>query len=240
MPIKIVNSICELTITFFRKSNDDTMFSRYTFFSSVEVLIDLFGVAKNEMKGIEPVYNARYGSKMPIIIAGHARITTSVLAEWGGIPGLDPVISLTNLDKKPEQKKLLQRRRCIIPANGYFEWKRISKSVAIPFYMRMLARSVIGLAGVYDMLESSAGTVEYRFSVIETHANELVEPLSATMPAILDEETMLTWIDPLHPDIETLRSGISPAKTSEMASFRVQNNVNDPEINKPSLIEPMM
>ncbi|MCH8495465.1 MAG: SOS response-associated peptidase [Balneolales bacterium] len=216
------------------------MFSRYTFFSSVDDLVDLFGVDKNEIKGFAPVYNAGYGSKMPIIIAGHARETTLVLADWGGIPASDPVISLSNLDKKPEQRKLLQRRRCIIPANGYFEWKRISDSIAIPFYMRMLARPIIGFAGVYDTLESSDGTLEYSFSVIETHANELVEPLSATMPAILEEETMLTWIDPLHPDIESLRSGIRPAKTSHMASFRVQNDVNDSEINKPSLIEPLL
>jgi putative SOS response-associated peptidase YedK len=120
--------------------------------------------------------------------------------------------------------------------NGYYEWKKVTEAIQIPFYFRMLNRELFGVAGLYEMDEK--GT--FSFVPIETRANEIVEPLSETMPAIISDELVNRWLDPLTPNPDMLHDLLSPHRTIEMSSYRVTLKQSDTQSNTKNLIQPVV
>jgi putative SOS response-associated peptidase YedK len=218
------------------------MFSRYALHSNIDEIKDLFkAVAKFEFP---TSYNIGVGSEVPIVISGHARETTVVMATWdstfAGVSAKTSAIDMKTINKSKELRKAFQRKRCIIPINGYYEWKKLSEKITIPFYLRMINTDILGVAGIYSTQTDPDGNTKFEFTVILVSANELVEPLNETMPALLPEGMFDQWLDPLQTDVELLEKALKPAPTSDMASFRISNKVDDVEANSPELIHPVM
>jgi putative SOS response-associated peptidase YedK len=124
--------------------------------------------------------------------------------------------------------------------NGFFEWKVLSDSLKLPFYFRTLQRDMFGVAGLYSMLEDEGGKRHYACTTLEVSSNELLEPLSATMPAILDDSDIEQWLNPLQSDVAVVEKLLKPCKTNSMASFRVDNTVNSTEAEGDELIKPVV
>lgn len=216
------------------------MFKRYAIYSDPDQLAALFHVNLNEMKAMDPNYNAGVGGVLPILVSGVNRERVLVSATWNpaAFNVSDDSTSLTSalIQGSPDLSKIFQRKRCLIFMNGYFDWKKISDSVQIPFYFRILNSDVFGVAGLYDK-DGSGG---YMFMPIETRANEIVEPLSESMPAILSKDSIDVWLDPLYPNSDKLHDTLMPHNTIDMASYRVKLKDSDTSSNSKDLIQPVV
>lgn len=220
------------------------MFSRYVFYTDFNDLSNGFDVKKRETSEFKANYNIGYGDDGYIVIAGQNREQTIIQAKWDATPfselsGKKSVL-VTDFDKKPELSKSFQRKRCIILLNGYFEWKRLNDNLSIPFYLRLLSRDILGVAGLYERFVDEDGVTTTGFIPFETASNEVVQPLSETMPAILSKRDYNNWLDPLISDVELLTNMIKPIEMLDMASYRVTSAVNDRNANGKELIQPVV
>lgn len=216
------------------------MFKRYVLFSNSDSFNKSFDVIQSDSINGMPNYNAGPGSSMPIIVSGLNRDHHLVNAKWdGSLFGLSSTqtsLTTASIRKSPDLVKVFQRKRCIIPMNGYYDWKKITESIQIPFYFRILNRDVFGVAGIYDT--DTQGL--YCFTPIETRANEIVEPLSETMPAIISNDLLDKWLDPLFPNPDQLHDLLTPHKTIDMSSYRVTLKESDITSNSKDLIQPVV
>lgn len=220
------------------------MFSRYVFYTGFDDLGQKFNVKKLEVSEFHANYNIGYGDVGHIIIAGQNREHTLTEATWDASPFSElseqGTVLLTDLDKKPELSKYFQRKRCIILLNGYYEWKRLNENLKIPFYLRLLSRDLFGVAGLYDRYIDDQGNAVTAFIPFETASNEVVQPLSDTMPAILSKKDYTGWLDPLTNDLDALTEMIRPIEMLDMASYRVTNKINDENASGKELIQPVV
>lgn len=220
------------------------MFSRYAFYMSQEELVRTFKIKHDQLAVLNPNYNAGYGDIAPIVIAGTNRERTLVPAKWDTTPfheiGEKCCILVSDLNKKPGLQKSFQRRRCILTLNGYFEWKKLNENLSIPFYLRMLSQDILGVAGLYDKIVDEGGNASYSFVPFETKSNEIVQPLSDTMPAILDRDDIVAWLDPLISDVAMLGEMVRPIEMLDMASYRVSTEINEREASGRGLIQPIV
>lgn len=217
------------------------MFSRYALHSTLPEIEQTFSVVTNRSSFSSPRYNIAPGSIVPIIVAGTARDVTLVDAMWDGVAGSHPSSTIASLRAhQSEALKLLSRNRCLLPVNGFYEWKRLSERIQLPFYFRLLKRDVFGIAGIYSRLEDADGKLLYHFAALEVTSNELLEPLSESMPAILDENDAADWLNPLNAAVASAEALLKSCKTNLMASYRVGDEVNSLTADGDGLIKPVV
>lgn len=216
------------------------MLKRYVLYSDQETVTTVFKSVRNEEISTKSHFNIGLGSSTPIVISGLNREHYLTIGTWDSsffnLPHHQTSITSQAIRSSSDLIKLFQRKRCIIPMNGYYDWKKITESVQIPFYFRILNQDVFGVAGLYDTKEDGGVS----FIPIETKANEIVEPLSETMPAILSIDMFDKWLDPLYPKPELLHEILSPHKTIEMSSYRVTLKESDITSNSKDLIQPVV
>ncbi len=169
------------------------------------------------------------------------------LMPWGLIPFWE--------DKKPKQKylinmrddtiiskgwahKYLQFQRCLIPASGFYEWKKTSDG-KIPYQFKVKGKKYITFAGMYSETENSEGKKERRYTIITTTPNSLMAPIHDRMPVILDEEGEKFWINPDNVEIDQLKEYIKPFKANLMERFPISTAVNSPMNNSKDIIKPI-
>jgi len=129
------------------------------------------------------------------------------------------------LDAKPSFSESFQQRRCLIPSDGFFEWRRLGKSKQ-PFYLQLMDESPFAFAGIWDQWNDGEKSVS-SCAIITTTANELVAPLHDRMPAILLPESYDVWLD-TNTSVSALKKLLSPFP-SPMKSYPVSTAVNHPE-----------
>jgi putative SOS response-associated peptidase YedK len=142
------------------------------------------------------------------------------------------------LTEKPSFRKPFASRRCIIPANGFYEWRKIGDK-KIPFYIRVNEQDVAGFAGLYEKWKAPDNSILPTFTIITTTANTLIEPLHERMPVILHKEDYSRWLDGENNDTEELQAMLQPYPTERMSVYRVSDAVNKSGTNDPSFIEPV-
>ena len=221
--------------------------SRYTLFTPEEEIVTHFGIDNHSGLDLEQSYNIDVGSEIPIVRVGHSADRILTRYKWGLVPstgnsldeGKDAYdVHEEKLDEDTFYQQLLKKKRCIVPANGFYEWKSLPNNEE-PFYVRMLNRDLIGFAGLYDRWTSDDGTAYDTVTIVTTQANAMIKPLSSEMPAILDEEAYDVWLNRELEDVETLKSLLKSPPIYEMAILRVGLDVNDPTQNHPDLIQPI-
>lgn len=224
------------------------MFQRYAIYSDLNAIAQEFEIKKisETFQGegnLIPNYNAGVGDVLPIIIAGQNREHTLLEAVWNPeafhVATGSTSITTETIQKDSMLLKLFQRKRCLIPMNGYFEWKELGQTLQIPFYLRVLNRHLIAVAGLYLEPEQT-GREHFVFIPIQVESNEIVQPLSDVMPAILEESHFNKWLDPLTSNGNLLAGAIKPHNTLHMASYRVKLQSADRESNSGDLIQPIV
>ena len=217
--------------------------TRYTLYSSREEIEEHLQAPFAADSSYQPSYNIYPEQKKPIARVDHSGKRSIQPYQWGLA---DPKNSNSLLvdthkndfDETAYLNGLLQHKRCIIPANGFFEWKTLTDSQE-PFYLRMLNKSLIGFAGLYDQLKTDEGDTYYAFAIITVEANAMVKPLSDSMPAILPRDSYDIWLNREVQDTSVLRELLKPAVIYEMAALRVPDLVNDSNNDSPELIQPI-
>jgi putative SOS response-associated peptidase YedK len=140
------------------------------------------------------------------------------------------------LEEKPSFSDSFRLRRCLIPADGFFEWKRTGREKR-PFYFQLRDELPFALAGIWDQLSNGEKLVS-SCAIITTAANELIGPLHDRMPAILQTESCDVWLHP-STDLAALKKLLSPFPGSKMKSHPVSSAVNYPENDNDQLITRM-
>lgn len=147
---------------------------------------------------------------------------------WGSVPpgakgiGMDdqPLYARAEgVDHKPGYREAFASRRCLIPADGFYEWKRERAGKQV-YFIRLRNSHLFAFGGLWDRGESPQGTSIESCLILTTQANELVRPLHARMPLIIRPENYPQWLDP-HTPIEALAPLLQHHPAREMTAYPV-------------------
>ena len=200
--------------------------------------IRLKGLASLDLP-FEPRYNIAPSQEI-IAIADFGSGPEMRSLVWGLIPswstdrkGFINARSET-LEDKPSFSDSFRLRRCLIPADGFFEWRNVGRSKQ-PYYFQLSDESQFALAGIWDQWRNAQSSIT-SCAIITTAANELVEPLHDRMPAILKPDSYDVWLDP-KTDPAVLEKLLTPFPASKMKNHPVSRAVNAPENDSEKLID---
>ena len=195
---------------------------------------------------LAPRYNIANGTRIAVITQGNetgARYLEGY--NWGLIPFWAtkddakhrlPFARSETLDDKPAFRQAFTTRRCLIPANGFFQFKRMDGH-NIPLYVRMRDREYSAFAGIWDEWTTPEGWALRTVALITTEANRLLAPLGQRMPAILRPEDEADWLNPEHRNLDELQRLLQPAPAKEMEICAVTARVNFENFNQPETVE---
>jgi putative SOS response-associated peptidase YedK len=168
-----------------------------------------------------------------------------VLARWGLVPfwADDPSIGgrminvrSDSLETKRALKGAFERRRCIVPISGFYEWQAIPGSkTKQPWYVRLVDESIMLVAGLWERWTKGDEPIE-SFGIITTDANDQMKPIHHRMPVILQPEDVAAWLD-LKSKPEDLRKLLETVPDGILDAHRVSLKVNKPAFDAPECIE---
>jgi putative SOS response-associated peptidase YedK len=166
------------------------------------------------------------------------------LYQWGLVPVWAKDVSIGNkminargetLREKPAFKGLLRRKRCVVPASGFYEWKKTG-SVKTPMYITPTDRPAFALAGLWDVWEGADASYLQTFTIITTSPNELMRPVHDRMPMILDDAGVKAWLSDadVSPQLDEM---LVPYEAGRMRMWPVSREVNSPANDGANLID---
>lgn len=142
------------------------------------------------------------------------------------------------VDTKPSFSKLLKHRRCLIPSDGFYEWKSVN-GIKTPFRIIKKNHEVFSFAGLWDEWVSKEGNTITTCTIITTTPNELVQSVHNRMPVILTAQGERTWLNNSISDTDLLKSLLISYPAEEMDLYRVSTIVNSPANDTPECIKPI-
>ena len=169
------------------------------------------------------------------------------LCKWGLIPfwAKDPAIGnkminakAETLAEKPSFKNALAKRRCLIPADGFYEWKKQGKTPSKPIYIRRRDNGLFAFAGLWETWKTPEGDKLQSCTIVTTEPNELIAKFHHRMAVILRPEDEATWLDPKNSATDVLPL-LKPYPPEELEAFEVSRAVNTPSVDDASCIAPV-
>jgi putative SOS response-associated peptidase YedK len=142
------------------------------------------------------------------------------------------------VDTKPAFREAFQRRRCLVPVDNFYEWKKTTSGKQ-PYAIALADRRLMALAGLWENWRSAAGEWVRSFAIITTTANELCAELHNRMPVVLKSESWPAWLGEEPADAPRLKTLLGPYPAEEMMCWPVSQRVGNVKNNDPSLIEPI-
>ena len=230
------------------------MCGRYVFMSPFEAIVRLFSVDEVHAGPCEPRYNVAPTQDVPIVRnspfvgdgqAGRA-VRELVLARWGLVPFWARDISIGNrminaraetVAETPAFRAAFRKRRCLVPADGFYEWKK-SEGARQPWFIRARSGEALAFAGLWELWDAQGAEPPLQTcTIITTRANAFVAPLHARMPAVLQPDAREAWLDADTPASELLGL-LQPRDDDSLEAWPVSRKVNSPFNEAPELIEP--
>jgi putative SOS response-associated peptidase YedK len=196
--------------------------------------------------GFRSHFNIAPTTENPVVVSADDKNHVRMM-NWGLIPhGVkDPKIShkpinarAESLLLKPMFRDLLSHNRCIVPANGFYEWKKTGARKE-PFFIHIKDKALFGFAGLYDTWKNPNGELVSTYTIVTTEANGIVKPFHDRMPVILSKENEHQWMS--GPDLEEadLLRVLAPYPTSETIAYPVSASVNSAVADGDELIRPI-
>lgn len=210
------------------------MCGRFTQTHSAEAIAEAFDL--EDIPDWQPRYNLAPTQSIPAILEPHHFQTL----QWGLIPSWAKDRSIGSklinaraetVSEKPSFRDAFKRRRCLIVADGYYEWKKQSNKKQ-PFYFRLQTDQPFAFAGLWERWKSPDGELR-TCTIITTAANELAATVHDRMPVILKPDQYDRWLDP---GFQDARSLLHPYPTAEMLTYPVSLLVNSPSHDQPDCI----
>lgn len=163
---------------------------------------------------------------------------------WGLIPSWSqgiPAYAMINvrsetITEKPTFRGGLQRRRCLIPATGFYEWRQSDKQ---PFFIHAAAGDLLWLAGIYDAWSAPDGSYVPSLGIITTEANGVMKPIHQRMPVILSGEERLDWLEHTRLDALDFVPLLKPCPDGDLALYPVSKFVNKVGNNSEECLRPL-
>jgi putative SOS response-associated peptidase YedK len=216
--------------------------SRYSICANAEQIASRYSV--DVPTAFHPQYNAAPSQLLPVITnTGPQGVS---FFYWGLAPGWagnKPIsekvihVQAEAIPEKPVYRKMLAERRCLIPADGFYEWKKVGKKTAIPYRFTLQSKGLFSIAGLWEEYEDEQGEEFHTFSMITCAANDLVSLAHERMPVIFAKEKEQLWLSPSLSAPELL-SLLKPYEAARMDAYTVSPRINLPNANDPSLILP--
>lgn len=138
--------------------------------------------------------------------------------------------------EKPAFRRPLRSQRCLVPATGFFEWKRDGDG-KVPHFIHLPDEPLFAFAGLYDTWRDPNGQTVQSYCIITTEPNAVMAPIHNRMPAILRREDEDEWLDPENTEPERLLSLLRPYPAHAMAAYPVSRMVNSPANDAPGVLE---
>lgn len=203
---------------------------------------------KFDLKTVPDNIQARYNiaPSQPVSVISNDNPSALSFYRWGLIPSWAKDISIGNkminargetLREKPSFRAAYKRRRCLIPANGFYEWAKDGKTKT-PMYVHLKDHALFAFAGLWEIWHSPEGDEIRSCTIITTQPNALVAPLHHRMAVILHEEDYDTWLSPDEMPADKLQPLLRPYESDKMAVYEVSTLVNKPANDSPECILP--
>ncbi|MDF1535727.1 MAG: SOS response-associated peptidase [bacterium] len=222
-----------------------TVCGRFVQFSLFPILQKEFGLKFGEDASISPSYNITPTQTVPVVVnEGGNRL---ISCRWGLILPWAKDMAIGSrminaraetLAEKPSFKGLFRKHRCLVVADGFYEWKK-TETGKVPVYIHMKGGSPMGFAGLYSDLTSPDGELIRTCTIVTTGPNTLLAPIHDRMPAIIEPGKRKTWLDPDQHDPDALAPLLGPYPASEMEAWEVSRAVNSPANDEPDNIRPL-
>ncbi len=222
------------------------MCGRFSLGASATTLAAQFGLF--EAPTWAPRYNIAPSQEVLTILRTPDRPESHVaLRRWGLIPmwAEGPAVGSRMINaraetvaSKPAFRRAFKERRCLVLADGFYEWQRQERRKQ-PFYIRLRDGRPFAFAGLWERWAPQDGQPIDSCTILTTVANDLIHPLHVRMPVILPPAAHDAWLDPRLQDVERLQSLLRPYPGEEMMAFPVSTRVNTPRNDTPDCIEPL-
>lgn len=218
------------------------MCGRYSLITEIGQLALRFGF---DASGLEQPQRYNIAPTQPVLaVRGGERRLASYM-RWGLVPsatrGMSSGPPLINaraetVAERPTFRSALLRRRCLIPADGFYEWQR--NTGRRPVRVTLASGEPFAFAGLWDTWRDPRGEVVESCTIITTEANELLQPIHDRMPVILPEDVEPLWLDSGMQDATALVSLLAPYPSEAMTTYEVSPLVNSAANDGPELIAP--
>ncbi|MGA8669559.1 MAG: SOS response-associated peptidase [Terracidiphilus sp.] len=195
-----------------------------------------------------PSYNVAPQSFQPVVrLDRETGERELAVMRWGLVPhwSKDAKVAFSTINAKAETittsptfREAMKRRRCLVPADWFYEWRKIVAKTKQPFAIGLKEDGMFAFAGLWERWKDKAtGEALETYTIITTDPNELVAPIHNRMPVILkrqDYDRWLTPAEPTHLPVDLLR----PFPAEEMRAWKVGSKLGNPRNNDPALVEP--
>lgn len=227
------------------------MCGRYSLTTAPQAMRDLFGF--ENLPNLPPRYNIAPTQQVAVVRTGDNGARDLVMMRWGLIPhragDASAAARMINaraetLAEKPSFRDLLGARRCLVPADGFYEW-RLEDGRKQPFRIGMKGGAPFAFAALWDRWTVTAavagmeeGDEVETVTIVTTAANAKLRAIHPRMPVILPPEAFDRWLDPAN-DPAAARALLKPYPVAPMAFYRVTTAVNNARIDDPRCTTPL-
>ena len=220
------------------------MCGRFTLTVDPKTLAEAFAGVESPA-GLGPRYNIVPSQAVAVIANNNPHQIE--FFQWGLIPAWakDPAIGnrminarAETLAEKPSFKTAYQRRRCLVLADGFYEWRKESDKSKTPLYIRLKSGQPFAFAGLWEAWQPAGDPPILSCTIITTTPNELMAEIHNRMPVILSPEAYDVWLDPAEQSPNQLNGLLGPYPAELMTAYPVSKLVNNPKNDAPACIEP--
>ena len=221
------------------------MCGRFVQYSAPDVYASEFEL--ESLCEVEPRYNVAPTQPVLAVRQGESGRRELVRLRWGLVPGWskgpDNRYSMINaraetVASKPAYRNAFKHKRCLIPAEGFYEWKAQSGG-KMPYLIRRKDSAPFAMAGLWERWHAEGGESLESCAIIVTDANHLVRGIHDRMPVILPRGDYQAWLDADNEDTEGLLAMLTPASPDHWIAFPVSRAVNNARNDRPGLLDPV-
>lgn len=220
------------------------MCGRYTLRTPAQAIAEVFDV---EVPELRPHYNIAPSQRVTAVrFDPQRRSRQTVALRWGLIPSWadDPKIGYRTINAraetvaiKPAFREAFTKRRCLIVADGFYEWKKIGRDKQ-PFFIHMRDDRPFAFAGLWEHWHGDDKVIE-SCTIIVTEANSLMQPIHDRMPVILTCNDFHLWLDPGFENRNHLQAMLRPYSGDDLEAYRVSTLVNKPQNDVEQCVAPL-
>ena len=218
------------------------MCGRYAVTSSPEAIRALFRYA--EMPNFPARYNIAPTQPIAIVRIKDGK-REFALVRWGLLPSLvkDPKAFTLLINargesaiEKPAFRAAMRRRRCLIPADGFYEWKRVGERKQ-PYFVRKKSGGPLAFAGLWETWTGPNGEELETAAIVTTNANRALADIHDRMPVVVPPDAFDLWLDSANVDAKTAAVLMAPAPEGLLEAYEVSTAVNRTANDNPALVE---
>jgi putative SOS response-associated peptidase YedK len=220
------------------------MCGRFTLATPGQTVAELFQLSA--VPELKPRYNIAPTQPVAAVRAGQSGHEL-VMLHWGLIPSWSKDVAIgarminargETVAEKPSFRAPFRSRRCLIIADGFYEWRRNGERKQ-PYFIAMRDRRPFAFAGLWDRWAPSGGEPVESCTIVTTSPNEVLAPIHDRMPVILPSESQAVWLDTAVRESERLQPLLQPFAASEMLAYPVSPRVNNPRNDDRDCIAPL-